>query len=333
MRKAKTRIAIMLVAATALMGSVVTGGKVHGQSDTTESKRSERNSRSQNTRGAVRAVTIPVTIRPRGSKAQKELQALGNYTVREDGEAQRVLSVRSIGISPLSIAILIQDGVVPSVSSNIGSVADFVRRLPRGSRVLVGYIRSGSLQVRQKFTTDLDRAADNLRPPVNFASASSFNPYVEIIEGLKRFDSLPTGRRAMLVVSDGLDISRGLESTLAPQSLDLERAIKEAQRRSVAIYAFYAPTVVAAASNNQILIGAAQGSLERLSKETGGHAFFQGMSAPVSYDPFLRELATSLTRQIALTYLSTHSNKGYHRIEIILDQPDVEIDYPVGYTR
>jgi VWFA-related protein len=331
MRKVQTRIAIMLVAV--LLNCAVTANNAHAQSDNSESRRNERASRAQDSRGSVRAVTIPITVRPRGSKVHKELQSLGDYTVREDGDAQEVLSVRSIGTSPLSIAILIQDGVVPSVSSSIGPIADFVRHLPRGSRVLVGYIRSGSLQVRQKFTTDLDRAAAAVRPPVNFASASSFNPYVEIIEGLRRFDSLPAGRRAMLVVSDGLDISRGLQTTLAPSSLDLERAIKEAQRRSVAIYSFYAPTALAEASNNQILVGSAQGSLERLSEETGGRAFFQGTSAAVSFDPFLRDLATSLTRQIALTYLSTHPNKGYHRIEIKSDQPDIEIDHPAGYTR
>ena len=336
MRQLKTRIIAVIVtaaAAAALLNCAAASDAVYGQSGNSESRGGESASRKQDNRGSVRAVTIPITIRPRGSKEKKELRSLGDFTVREDGELQRVLSVRGIGTSPLSVAILIQDGVVPSVSSNIGTIADFIRSLPRGSRVMVGYIRSGSLQVRQKFTTDLDRAADSLRAPINFASASSFNPYVEIIDALHRFDSLPAGRRAMLVVTDGLDISRGLESTLVPKSLDLERAIKEAQRRSVAVYAFYAPTALAAVSSNQLLVGNAQGSLERLSDETGGRAFFQGTGAPVSFDPFLRDLATSLTRQLALTYLSTHPNKGYHRIEIRSDQPDIEIDHPAGYTR
>jgi VWFA-related protein len=291
----------------------------------------ERASGKQEKRGSVRSVTIPITFRFRGAaKGQKELESLGDITVREDGDAQKVLSMRGIGASPLTIAILIQDGVVPSVSSDVSRIADFVRRLPRGSRVLVGYIRSGSLQVRQKFTSDLERAASALRPPIPFASASSSNTYVEIIEGLRRFDSQPTGRRAMLVVSDGLDADQGLG--LAPQSLNLERAIKESQRRSVAIYSFYAPTVNTTGTGNQLLIGNAQGSLERLSEETGGRAFFQGMSAPVSFEPFLLDLASSLTRQIALTYLSTHTSKGYHRIEVKSDRQDIEIDHPAGYT-
>ena len=98
---------------------------------------------------------------------------------------------------------------------------------------MVGYIRAGTLEVRRKFTGDLERAAASIRPPLGLASAAPFNPYVEIIEALKRFDAQPAGRRAIFVVSDGLDISRGVESGSPAESLDLQRAINEAQRRSM----------------------------------------------------------------------------------------------------
>lgn len=330
MRKADQRIAILLV--IVLFNMTAYGICARGQSRETEGRERERPSRKQVKHGSVRSVTIPITLRLHNeSKGKRELEPIGNITVREDGETQEVLSIRGIGASPLTIAVLIQDGVVPSVSSDVSRIADFVRRLPRGSRVLVGYIRSGSLQVRQKFTGDLERAASALRPPVPFASASSSNTYVEIIEGLRRFDSQPTGRRALLVVSDGLDASQGLE--ISPQSLNLERAIKEAQRRSVAIYSFYAPTVSGVSGASQLLVGNAQGSLERLSEETGGRAFFQGTGAPVSFEPFLHDLATSLTRQFAVTYLSTHTDKGYHRIQVLSEREGIELDYPAGYTR
>jgi VWFA-related protein len=278
-------------------------------------------------------VTIPITIRERGKKPEQELTPVGDFIVREDGDVQRVLSVRSISNAPLSVAVLIQDDVVASIGTDIKAIKEFIGRLPRGSRVMVGYIRSGSLQVRQKFTTELERAASALRIPIGSASAAPFNPYVEIREGLKRFESLPAGRRAMLVVSDGLDISRGLDSSQPGQSIDLERAIREAQRHSVAIYSFYVPTVTLEASRNQLLTANALGSLQKLSEETGGRAFYQGTGAPVSFDPFLRELGVSFARQMAITYLSTHPRKGYHRIQVKAELPNIEIDHPAGYTR
>ena len=196
---------------------------------------------------------------------------------------------------------------------------------------MIGYIRSGSLDLRRKFSTDLDRAATGVRPPLGLASAAPFNPYVEIIEALRRFDSQPLGRRAIIVVSDGLDISRGVDSSTPGQSIDLQRAITEAQRRSVAIYSIYAPSAVA--ESNPLLGTNGQSCLERLSSETGGRAFFQGTGAPVSFDPFLREIDNSLFWQLAITYLSTHTAKGFHRLDIKPLEKDIEIRHPAGYTR
>jgi hypothetical protein len=74
---------------------------------------------------------------------------------------------------------------------------------------MTGYITSGSFRGAQDFTTDLARAADSLRILRSNDSATPFNPYVEVVEALRRFDTQPAGRRMALLVSDGLDVSRG----------------------------------------------------------------------------------------------------------------------------
>jgi VWFA-related protein len=284
-------------------------------------------------RNSGRPIVIPLTIKinARQLDPETELQNV-DLTVSEDGDPQTILSIRGIGTnSPITLAVLIQEDLVPSVGNEIKSLAEFISGLPRGSRVMIGYLRTGSLQTKQKFTNDVEKAAKSLRPPSGFASAGPYNPYVEVIEALKKFDSQPLGRRAILLVSDGLDISRGVDSSLPTQSVDLQRAINESQRRGVAIYGFYAPTVVA--STNPGLAANAQSSLLRLSNETGGHAFFQGTGAPVSFEPFIRELDDSLQKQVALTFLSTHTKKGFHKIEVKSVTPGVRVTYPSGYVR
>jgi hypothetical protein len=169
-----------------------------------------------------------------------------------------------------------------------------------------------------------------VRPPLALASASPFNPYVEVIEALRRFDAQPLGRRAIVLVSDGVDTSRGLDSSSPGLSLDLQRAINEAQRRSVSIYSIYVPS--AGAAGGMLGING-QSCLQRLSKETGGVAFFEGTGAPVSFDPFIKEIDASISMQIALTYLSTHPEKGFHRLEIKPLDRDVVIRHPAGYPR
>jgi hypothetical protein len=278
-------------------------------------------------------VTIPLTIKinSRHLEPETELQNI-DLTVNEDGDPQTILSIRGVGTnSPITLAVLIQEDLVPSVGNEIKSLREFITGLPRGSRVMIGYLRTGSLQVKQKFTNDLEKAASALRPPSGFASSGPYNPYVEVIEALKKFESQPLGRRAILLVSDGLDISRGVDSSAPTQSVDLQRAVNESQRRGVAIYGFYAPTIVA--STNPSLIANAQSSLLRLSNETGGHAFFQGTGVPVSFEPFIRELDLALEKQVALTFLSTHLGKGFHRLEVRSVTPGVRVTFPTGYMR
>ncbi|HEX8160618.1 MAG TPA: hypothetical protein VF538_01865 [Pyrinomonadaceae bacterium] len=283
-------------------------------------------------RGAVRSVTIPVMVSvplPRGGS--EELRPLG-LTLTEDGERQEILSTRSQAErAPLYLTVLVQDDLIPPAANEISTLAGFIRRLPEGTYVSVGYLRVGSIQIRQKFTTDLERAAKALRIPFGTPSVGPYNPYAIIVEALKRYQSQPVGRRAVLAVTDGLDISRGVENSLASQSTDLERAIGEAQRRGVAVYSIYTPT--ASTSGNPSLVNNAQGALSRLSEETGGKAFFQGTGAPLSFDPFLREIDDKLGKLIALTYLSTHADKGFHKIKLEVMLEGAQLNYPAGYTR
>ena len=195
---------------------------------------------------------------------------------------------------------------------------------------MVGYTRSGSVQVRQKFTEDLDKAAKSLRIVTSSAALAPRSPYDGVQDVLGRFDAMPAGRRAILLFSDGLDTSQGVNLASITQSLDLDGAILKAQRKSVAVYSFYSPTTLTDNFGSPLVLGA-QGALSKLSEETGGRAFFQGSIAPISFLPFFRELVITLNRQFALTYLSTHMKKSYHKVKVMSTNPEVKIEHPRGY--
>lgn len=291
----------------------------------------DKNKKKQDDR--VRTMTIPISIFTK--KEQKENRAeefvqVGDLQVKEDGDDQTILSIRSVSNTPLALAVLIQDDLSSETNSKLGELKKFIRELPAGSRVMVGYLRSGTLQVRQKFTEDLEKAASSLRIITGSSAVAPSSPYIEVEEALKRFDALPSGRHAILLVSDGLDASRGIESSSPAQSLDLDRAILRAQRKSVAVYSFYSPASLTGNSSSTLTLNG-QGSLERLSEETGGRAFFQGTIAPISFEPFFADLNRALNRQFALTYLSTHLKKGYHKVQVISTNPEVKIEHPRGY--
>jgi hypothetical protein len=211
----------------------------------------------------------------------------------EENDQRRVQT-----IEPLNLAILIQDDLVPQVSNELAVTRDFIRSLPQGSRVMVGYITANSLQVRQPFTTDLEKAARSLRITTASTASSPFNPYIQVIEALRKFDNDGNNANAILLISDGLDTSRGFDSTAAGHTVDIDRTIKEANKRHVSVFSFYAPSV-GLTSHSRIAASYGQSSLNRVSDETGGKAFFQGTSGFVTFDSYFARLRQELNKQYA----------------------------------
>lgn len=196
---------------------------------------------------------------------------------------------------PLNLAILIQDDLNSQVGNELGVTRDFIRSLPSGSRVMVGYITTGTLQVRQPFTSDLDKAARSLRITLSSTAASPYNPYVEVIEALRHFNGLK-GKNAVLLISDGLDTSRGFDVSSSGNTTDLLRAIDHANKQKVAVYTFYAPSV-GLTGRSRIAASYGQNSLNRLANDTGGKAFFQGSTGFVTFDSYFKRLKQTLNAQ------------------------------------
>jgi hypothetical protein len=206
---------VIAVVALLLAASASAGAQRHGSEATV----------------ARREVTIQITVHPHNDRARAaaaQFQA-DDFTVREEKRLQRIISVKHPDEAPPILAVLIQDDLVSRVNNEIKGVKEFIRRLPEGSRVMTGYITSGSFRVAQDFTPDLALAADSLRILRSSESAAPFNPYVEVVEALRRFDTQPAGRRMALLVSDGVDVSRGFRSASPFQSIDLDRAISSLQ--------------------------------------------------------------------------------------------------------
>lgn len=196
---------------------------------------------------------------------------------------------------PVNLAVLIQDDLVSRVGNELGVTADFIRELPEGSTVMVGYIRSGSLQVRQPFTGDLGAAARALRIPVGSASAAPYNPYVQVRDAIKLFPEGGANRNTVLLISDGLDTSRGFDYSSSVDSIDLNRAVSEAKRRGVSVYSFFAPSAGLTSWNSRA-VHFGQSALNRVSDETGGRAFFQGNDF-VTFNAYFSRLARTLNEQ------------------------------------
>lgn len=229
--------------------------------------------------------------------------AFGALAVPASAQSKKASKSETAGArvrTPLNLAVLIQDDLESRVGNELQETGAFIRSLPEGSRVLVGYIRSGSLQVRQPFTTDLEAAARALRIPVGTTAVSSGNPFTQVRDALKLFPADGTNRGAVLLVSDGLDISRGFDYSSTVDSIDLQRAAREAKSRGVAVYSFFAPSA-GLTSWNRTAVSFGQSALNRLSDQTGGRAFFQGTSF-VTFNAYFDRLTRTLNDESGRVY-------------------------------
>jgi len=280
----------------------------------------------------VRTVSIPISIFTKTELEQgqtEELLQIDRLIVKENNQEQTILSIRSRSDVPMSLAILIQDDLSSDFNLQLKDIKRFVESLPRGTRVMVAYLRGGSLDIRQKFTDDLTRASQSFRIVSSDPSSAPRSPYDGVIDTLKRFDALPTGRRAILFISDGLDLTNGALGSSPSQNTTIRSAIQNAQKRSVAVFSVFANTTTDYGSSIVPVNG--QGALQAISDETGGRSFIQGTRTPINFEPILKQLNLLIGRQFLLSYLSPNMKRGYYKVDVTSTNPEVKIEHPKGY--
>ena len=153
-------------------------------------------------------------------------------------------------------------------------------------------------------------------------AGSSPSVYLSLSDLIRNRWPVSGPRREVLLVSSGVDrMDRG------PQSPYVAAAIEDAQRAGVVVHAIYTDGV----RFGETLPGQfAQDNLVQLTDQTGGFNFFQGISTPVSFAPFLSQLDMVLHNQFLLTFLNSPSNvrKGELRpIQIRTEQHNVDLKH------
>ncbi|MFZ0735827.1 MAG: hypothetical protein WA002_18555 [Candidatus Acidiferrales bacterium] len=222
----------------------------------------------------------------------------------------------------LDLAIVIDDEAESSIGLQFNDIRDFIREMPPATRVGVFYARNGTVEIAQDFTAEHEKAAKSLRLPVGRIAAYS-SDYLSILDLMKRWPATG-GRREMLLVADGNDRFRGD----IPESPDLDSAIERAQKSGIVIHTIYV-SGVGRVGRNLFRVNLGQSNLAKLTDETGGEAFFQGLQSPIAFAPFLKELATVLNNQFLLTALDKPGKKGsLRRIRVRTEVGGAEISAP-----
>jgi len=266
----------------------------------------------EDTAGTVRTVTV--TLDGKGAAARVDA---ADFAVYKGDTKQEVVGVQGPGEAPVNVAILIQDGLDQGVGHELDTVKEFVAGLPAGSQVMVGYLRSTGLQTAQPFTTDTAAAAKAVRLPFTTIDEGSA-PFIGLIEALDRFDGL-SGRNQVVMITNGLELNRDLSSASPANNIDLDRAVAKAQRIGAPVWGIFANSPGRFGRSN-VAVAYGQGSLNRLSDETGGEAFFAGRGF-VTFDHAFERIQASFDNQ----YLIAYRGAGKGDLDVTVEAPGVKV--------
>lgn len=273
-------------------------------------------------------VTTHATVRVE-SKHGAEVQP-NALKVEVDGRAAELISVRRVVPARAQVAILIDNGLRTSFGNQVDDVKKFVLGLPAGTQVLVGYMQNGMVITEGGgFSTEHEDVARKVHIPLA-APGVSASPYFCLSDFVKKWPSASGGPRFVLMLTNGVDPYNGSTSILNQNSPYVEEAQNDAQRAGVAVYAIYYGD---AGIGGRSASFSGQSYLQQVAEATGGKSLWNGVSNPVSLQPFLEEFRKSIEESYVVSFsANAHASRGKDltRFKITSAQPGVKVYGPAG---
>jgi hypothetical protein len=229
--------------------------------------------------------------------------------------------------SGLQIVILIDGSARSGLSLQYKDLQSFVKTLPDGAEVGVAYMQNGRAVIAQNITADRSLAANAFRLTSGVPGGSA-SPYFCLSDLVKNWPSgnTTTDRREVLMITDGVDLYYG--RSYDPNDPYVQAAITDAQKAGIIVHSiFYRNT--GRFDNSSWTEAGAQNYLNLVSQGTGGRAYWQGFGNPVSFTPFLDDLATRLKNQYELGILAKPGNKPQlQQLKVKVIVPGTKVDAP-----
>jgi hypothetical protein len=218
----------------------------------------------------------------------------------------------------LELYIAIDDGEDSDLGLQFNSLKDFINRQPGTTQIGLAYLRNGSANIVAPMTADHAQVAKALRLPFGQPGISA-SPYMGVSDLVKKWPAAEA-RREVLLITSGIDPW----SPPDPQNPYLQKAIADAQRGGILVHSiYYAEEGHLGHSYRRVNWG--QNYLSELGDETGGEAYWQGFSSPVSFDPYLKDLAQRLQNQYLLTLAKEDIKPGLEPVRVSTTRPNVSL--------
>jgi hypothetical protein len=279
-----------------------------------------------NTTGATTQMVI--TVRPAsGDNRSDGLEATDLAVLRGNISAPVLHLQRLAGeMADMQLFILLDDSSrSSSLAIQLPELKTFLESLPATTQVALGYMRNGTFGLVQAFTADHNKVASSLRLPASIPGENG-SPYFVLSDLAKHWPSKQsTNRRAVLMLTDGVDPYYGAADMDDPYA---NAAIHDALKEGVMVYSIYLPGAGLYGRTGWVT-NVAQSRLMEVSEETGGHAYSLGFTDPVTITPFLKDFQGRLDNQYRVT-IEAWKDKGVQPVKLRTELRGLKIE---GSTR
>jgi Ca-activated chloride channel family protein len=251
----------------------------------------------------VNLVILPVTVTDKSDHFVSGLD-VSNFQVYEDGRQQKISLFRHEDTPVTAGVVVDHSGSMAAKRDDViaGAVAFVQGGNPQDREFVVNFSDSVTfgLPTSVPFTNSVeDLKAALLKTPVSGETAL----YDALAAALERLKTAPLDKKALLLISDGGDNT---------SKHTFSQVLRMAQSFSVIIYAIGLFDENSADQNPRVL--------EKLTKETGGKAYFPKSSSEVA--SVCRQIAEDVRHQYTLGYSPEgYDHPGYRKIRIKVNAP------------
>jgi len=221
----------------------------------------------------------------------------------------------------LELFVLLDDGSNMTLGTQFDDIRKFINAQPPTTKIGIAYMQNGIARVEQNLTDDHALAAKALRLPMGIRGANA-SPYFSLSDLVKRWPA-STARREVIMATDGIDPYYGERDLLDPY---LDAAIDDAARAGIIVSAIYTPGI-GHLGHSYWWTYWGQLYLAELAEKTGGEAYYIGFTGPpVTFSPYLDDVANRLGHQFLLTFLAKPQKKaGWQYVRLTTEVPNADL--------
>jgi hypothetical protein len=242
-----------------------------------------------------------ITVSPGQNRGRSTSLVRGDVTLFENKTLVPVVDLQPMtgDLAGMQLFVLLDDSTrSSSLGTQLPTLKKFIASLPSTTQVAVGYMHNGTFALSQSFTTDHQKASSTVRLPASLPGENG-SPYFVLSDLAKHWPSKePTGRKAVLMFTDGVD--RYYSASIVDDPY-VDAAKHDALKAGIMVYAVYLRGA-GFYGRGGWLTTIAQSRLSEVSEETGGYAYFEGVTDPVTISPFLQDLEERFDHQYQLTF-------------------------------